>query len=90
MLKGKNLQDRVTALMFAENDMVLSKVRPRFFALWEGNTVELSTVIERSLSGQAFPWRKNSLVGRQVEISARHTEMRVTTWVSEGGKEKSS
>ena len=42
------LQKRVTALMFAENDRVLSRVTPRFFAVWEGDTVELSTVMERA------------------------------------------
>jgi hypothetical protein len=86
--------------MFAENDRVLSRVTPRFFALWEGNTMELSTMMERSWSRQAFPGRKSSSilsrlslrcsVDIQVEISARHAEMGVATWVSEGGKEKSS
>jgi hypothetical protein len=31
-----NLQDQVTALMFPENDRVLSRVIPKFFAHWEG------------------------------------------------------
>jgi hypothetical protein len=49
-------------LIFVENDRVLSRVMPRFFALWEGDNVELSTMMERSLSGQAFPGRKCSSV----------------------------
>ena len=55
-----NLQEQVTALMFTDNNRVLSRVTPRFFALWEGNTVELSTVMERSLSGQVVHGRKSS------------------------------
>ena len=35
-------------MKIAENDMVLSTIMPRFFVLWEGDTVELSTVMERS------------------------------------------
>ena len=76
-----NLQERATALMFAENDRVLSRVTPRFFPFWEGDTVELSTVMERSLLGEAFPGRKSSSVLLrlslrwwaviQVQISAR-------------------
>ena len=54
-----NLQERVTALMFAENDRVLSRVTPKFFAHSEGETVEVSTVMEVSLSGQTFPRRKS-------------------------------
>ena len=94
-----NLQEQVTALMFAENDSV-PRVTPRFFALWKGAIVELSAVMERSLSGQAFPRRKSSSVlsrfsmrwwaNIQAEISFRHAEMRVATWVPQGGKEKSS
>jgi hypothetical protein len=61
----------------------LSRVTPKFFALWEGNTVELSTMIEIYLSGQAFPGRKNSSVllslrwwvDIQVDISAWHVEI---------------
>ena len=93
-----NLQERVTALMFAENDRMLSRVTPRFFALWEGNTVDLSTVMETSWSGQPFPGRKSSSVltrlslrwwaDIQAEMSARHTEMHVATWVSEGGRRR--
>jgi hypothetical protein len=51
-----NLQERVAVLMFAENERVL----PRFIALWEGDTVELSTVMETSWSGQGLPGRKRS------------------------------
>lgn len=40
--------------MFAEVDRVLSRVTLRFFSLWEGNTEELSTRVERSLRGQVF------------------------------------
>ncbi|KAK6319265.1 hypothetical protein J4Q44_G00104760 [Coregonus suidteri] len=57
-----NLQDRVTALMLAENDRVLSRVTPRLFALWEEDTTELSTVMARSWNGQSFPGRKSSSV----------------------------
>jgi hypothetical protein len=32
------LQDGVIALMFAENDRVLSRVTPRFFVIWDGDT----------------------------------------------------
>lgn len=62
----------------------------------EGNTVELSTVMEKSWSRQAFPGRKSSSLWLrlslrcwadiQAEISARHAEMCVATWMSEGGK----
>ena len=47
--------------MFAENDRVLSRVTPRVFVLWVGD-VELSTMMVRSLSGQAFPGRKSSSI----------------------------
>jgi hypothetical protein len=90
-----NLQERV---MFAENDRVLSRVTPRFFALWEEDTVELSTMMQRSCLWQAFPGRKSSSIlsrlslrqwaNIQAGMSARHTEMHVATWVSEGEKEK--
>ena len=58
--------------------------------------MKLSTVMERSWSGQAFLGRKSSSVllslrwwaDIQVEISARHAEMHVATWVSEGGRRK--
>ena len=92
------MQEQVTAMMFAENDRVLSRVTQRLFALWEGNTVELSTRMEKSLSEQAFSGRKSSSVlsrlslrwwaNIQAEISARHAEMHVATWVSEEGKDK--
>jgi hypothetical protein len=49
-----NLQERVTALMFAENYRVLSRVRSRLLALWEGDTVELSTMME-VLERAGFP-----------------------------------
>ena len=38
MLYSMNLQELVTALMFEENNRVLSRVTPRLFALWEGDT----------------------------------------------------
>ena len=72
-----NLQELVNALMFAEND----RVTPRFFALWEGDTMEMSTGMERCWRGQAFPGRKSSSVlsrmilrwwtDTQAEISSR-------------------
>jgi hypothetical protein len=40
-----NLQERATALMLVENDRVLSRITPRFLALWEEDTMELSTVV---------------------------------------------
>ena len=33
-----NLQERATALMLVENDRVLSRITPRFLALWEEDT----------------------------------------------------
>jgi hypothetical protein len=39
-----HFQELVTALMFAELNRVLSRVTPRFFALWDGDTMELLTV----------------------------------------------
>jgi hypothetical protein len=69
--------------MFAENDRVLSRVTPRFFSLWEGDTVE-STGMER---------KSNSVLSRlrwRTDIQAEIYEKRVATWVSEGVKEKSS
>ena len=93
-----NLQEHGTALMFAENDRVLSRVIPWFSVLWEGDTVENSTMMEWSLSGQACLGRKSSSVFSslrwwadiQAEISSRHAEMSLVTWVSEEGKEKNS
>ena len=35
-----DLQECVTALMFAKNDRVLSRVTSRLFVPWEGDTVE--------------------------------------------------
>jgi hypothetical protein len=74
--------------------MLWSMNLPRFFALWEGDTVDLSTVMERSWSGQAFPRRKSSSILPRLslrwcddihtEISARQAEMRFATQVSEG------
>ena len=62
--------------------------------------VELSTVMERSWSGKAFPRRETSYVlsrlslrwwaDIQIEISVWHPETYVTSWVSEGRKEKVS
>ena len=34
-------------MMFSENDRVLSRFTPRFFALWEDDTVELYILMER-------------------------------------------
>ena len=56
--------------------------------------MELSIVMEESLSGQAFTGRKSSSVllslslRRRAEISGRHTEMRVATWESKGERRK--
>jgi hypothetical protein len=40
-----NLQERITALMFAGNGMLLSTVTLMFFVLWEGDTAELSIMM---------------------------------------------
>jgi hypothetical protein len=82
-----NLQERVTAFIFTENDRVLSKVTPRFIAQWEGGIVGFATVMERSLSRQAFSGRKSSsvlsrlslrwLADIQDEISASHAEIKM-------------
>ena len=95
-----NLQERVTTLMIAENDRVKSRVTSRFFPLWDGDTMELSTVNERSWSEQALHGKKSSSILSRLslrwwvdihaEISAWDAEMFVNTWVSEVGKEKSS
>ena len=84
--------------MIAENDRGSSRVTPKFYALWEGDTVKLLTVMKKSWSWQAFPGRKSISVllrlslkwwaNIQAEISSRHAEMRAATWVPEGGKEK--
>ena len=82
-----HLQEHVTALMFAENDRVLSRVTPRVFALWEDDTVELSTPMERSWRGcrrLILRWWADI----QAEISTRHAEVCVATWVSEGERRK--
>ena len=81
-------------MVFAVNARVLSRGMPRFFALWEGYIVELSTVMGQSWSGEAFRGMKRSSVllslrwwaDIQAEISARHAGMRVTTWVKKGGR----
>ena len=39
-------------MMFAENNRELSRVTPRFFVLWDGDNMELSTVMEMSWSEQ--------------------------------------
>lgn len=75
----------------------MSRVTPRFFALWEGDTGVVNC------DGEDFEWaglprRKSSSdllslrwwADIQVELSARHAEMRVASWVSEGRKEKRS
>ena len=71
---------------------MLSRGTTRFFAFWD--SVELSTVTERSWSGQAFSRRKSSSVLWRLslrwwadiltEISARHSEMCVAAWEAEG------
>ncbi|KAL0985375.1 hypothetical protein UPYG_G00156100 [Umbra pygmaea] len=43
--------------MFVENERVSSRITARLFALWDGDTVQLSTVM--SWSGQAFPQMKS-------------------------------
>jgi hypothetical protein len=54
--------------------------------------MELSTMMEKSWSGQTFPWRKSLRwwADIQAEISARHAKMHVATWGSEGAKERDS
>lgn len=92
-----NLHERVTALMFAENDRMLSRVIVRFFALCECDTINRDGEV---FECEGLPGRKSSSVlsslslwwwtDIQVEIPAKHAEMRVATWVSKGGKKKSS
>ena len=60
---------RGTALMFSENDRVLSKVMPRFFALWEGDIVELSTL---ELAGLPRVEEQLRLVEVELEVVGRH------------------
>jgi hypothetical protein len=74
--------------MFAENNRVLlSSVLPRFYALCEGDTMELSC---RGLgAGRPFTGRNSSSVlsrlslrgwaNIQAEMSARHAEILVAT-----------
>ena len=49
-------------MMFAENDRVM----PKFFALWEGDPVELSTVMARSWKGHTREDEQFSLVELEV------------------------
>ena len=69
---------------------VLPRFTPRYFALQASATVKLSTGLswekEQRLSKLSLRWWADI----QVEISARHAEIHVTTWVSEAGKEKIS
>ena len=57
--------------MFAENNRVLSRVTPRFFALWEGDTVKLSTVME-VLERAGLPREKEQRRLVEVEVVGRH------------------
>jgi hypothetical protein len=68
-----NLQERVTALMFTENDRVLSMVMPRLLALWEGNTGVVNSdggVFMRA----GLPWDEQQfhLVEIKLEVVGRH------------------
>jgi hypothetical protein len=50
--------------MFAENNRALSRVTPMFFALWVGNTVELSNFFEWA----GIPREKEQLHLVEVEL----------------------
>ena len=54
-------------MMFAELNRVLSRVTPRFFALWEGDTVELSTMRE-VLEQAGLPHEEAQLRLAKVEL----------------------
>ena len=60
-------------MMFAENVRVLSRVTTRFFALREGDTVELSTVMERSLRQTGLPWEEEQSRVVELEVVGRHS-----------------
>ena len=49
-------------MMWAENDSWLSRVIPRFLAVWDGVTVELSMDRERSSRGESLQGKKRSSV----------------------------
>lgn len=50
MLRRWKYADRVTLLMWASNDSVLSRMTPRLFTWGDGGTVELSMDMEKVLS----------------------------------------
>ena len=69
-----NLQERVTALMFAENDRVLSRVTPRFFALWEGDNLQFVICDGEVLERAGLSWEEDQLrfVEVELEVMGRH------------------
>jgi hypothetical protein len=68
-----NLQEPVTTLMVTENNRLLSRVTPRFFSLWEGDTGVVNhygEVFERA----GLPWEEEQfcLVDDKLEVVGRH------------------
>ena len=97
MLYRANLQDWVTAVMLGVQDSPSSRSIPRFPAVNKGDTMTYSMVTDRSMRGQSFPGMKRSSVLQRLslrwctaQMSAKHSKMRVATWVLEedGGKEE--
>ena len=62
MLLRGNLQDQATAGMLGMQDGLLSRIKPRFLAVDEGDTVTSLTVTDRSIQGQSFPGMERSSV----------------------------
>ena len=59
--------------MLVENDRVLSRVTPRFFALWEDDSVELSAVMEVfERAGLPREEEQLRLAEVQLEVVIRH------------------
>ena len=95
-----NLQVRITALMFYRERQGVVQDHAKVLCTLEGRHCGVVNRDGEVFEWAAFPGRKNSSVfsrlslrwwaNIQVEIAANHAEMRVATWVSEGGKKKSS
>ncbi len=73
---------------------------PVFLAVQVRDTTELSVVMERSWTGDAFPGRRDSSVLSRLSFrcwvdihwktSTRYTEIHAATWVSDLGKDRIS
>ena len=87
------MQDWATAGMLGVQDSLSSRIMlvRRFLAVDIGDNVTSSTVIDRSMRGQFFPQMKRISVllrlslrwcaAVQAEMSAKHSEMRIATWL---------